>query len=49
MSEPNFYSLKLLSVKQETESAVCITFDVPSELEENFNSYQGQYLSMRTI
>ena len=49
MSEANFYSLKLLSVKRETESAVCITFDVPAELEEKFNFIQGQYLTLRTI
>ena len=49
MSEPNFYSLKLLSVKRETESAVCITFDVPEELDGKFNFIQGQYLTLRTI
>jgi ring-1,2-phenylacetyl-CoA epoxidase subunit PaaE len=49
MSEPNFYPLKLLSVKRETESAVCLTFDVPKELEETFNFVQGQYLTLRAI
>ncbi len=49
MNESNFYPLRLLSVEQETDSAVCITFDVPEGLKEKFNFIQGQYLTLRTI
>ena len=49
MSETKFYPLRLSSVRLETESAVCITFDVPENLRQTFEFIQGQYLTLRTV
>jgi len=49
MSKLEFYPLTLSSVRLETDSAVCITFEVPEALREKFGFIQGQYLTLRTI
>ncbi len=46
MSKP--YMLPLLAVKQETKSAVSLTFDVPASLKDVFAFKAGQYLSLQT-
>lgn len=47
MSDTNFYSLKIADVQPETDTAVCITFAVPTELKEKFKFIQGQFLTLR--
>lgn len=46
MSE--FHQLTVSKVSQETDDAVCITFDVPSDLKEAFSFAHGQYLTLKT-
>jgi len=42
-----FYSLPVADVRRETDSAVCLTFNVPEELKSTFRFIQGQYLTLR--
>lgn len=49
MSDTNFYTLKIADVQPETETAICVTFDVPEELTEKFNFIQGQFLTLRAM
>ncbi len=45
MSE--FHRLTVSDVRKETASAVCVTFDVPSELQDEFDFSHGQYLTLK--
>lgn len=47
MSELQFHTLSLADVRPETETAICITFDVPEELKSTFQFTQGQFLTLR--
>ncbi len=47
MTDTNFYPLRISQVRPETDSAVCLTFDVPTELRAKFEFIQGQYLTLR--
>jgi len=47
MAEPDFHHLRLRSVQPETDSAVCLTFDVPPALTDAFRFRPGQYLTLR--
>ncbi|MEM9822699.1 MAG: ferredoxin--NADP reductase [Bacteroidota bacterium] len=42
-----FHSLTVSQVKRETEDAVSLTFDIPSDLKETFHYSQGQYLTLK--
>ncbi len=42
-----FHQLTVSKVRQETDDAVCITFDVPDELRETFRFAHGQYLTLK--
>ncbi len=48
MTNTNFYSLNIAAVVPETDSAVQVVFDIPSELSETFRFIQGQYLTLKT-
>ncbi|SFT86511.1 1,2-phenylacetyl-CoA epoxidase subunit PaaE [Pseudomonas marincola] len=43
-----FHNLKIKDVRAETRDAVSISFDIPSELRDEFRFTQGQHLVMRT-
>lgn len=43
-----FYSLSIAEVRRETDNAVCLTFQVPEELQAAFKFTQGQYLTLLT-
>ncbi len=47
MSTPQFYPLTIADVQPETDSAVCLTFDVPEDLKSTFQFKQGQYLTLQ--
>lgn len=49
MSDTNFYTLKIADVQPETETAICVSFDVPEELKEKFKFIQGQFLTLRAM
>ena len=44
-----FHQLTVAEVRPETDDAVCITFDVPSELKETFRFAHGQYLTLKAV
>ena len=44
-----FYSLDIKELKKETKDAVSITFDIPSNLQNEFKFIAGQYITLKTI
>jgi len=44
---PKFHTLTVLDVNRETEDAVSILFDIPSELNDDYTYVSGQYLTLR--
>ena len=48
MSDTKFYSLTLKDVQPETDTAVCLTFDIPDEYKKTFKFIQGQFLTLKT-
>jgi ring-1,2-phenylacetyl-CoA epoxidase subunit PaaE len=49
MSDAAFHPLRLRSVVPETDSAICLEFDVPSALAGTFRFRPGQYLTLRSM
>ena len=47
MVDTHFHPLKVRAVRPDTEEAMVVTFDVPSDLEGDFRFTQGQYLTLR--
>lgn len=47
MSVDSFHTLEVAAVRPETDSAVCITLNVPPALAATFQFQQGQYLTFR--
>lgn len=43
-----FYSLTIANIRPETDSAICISFDIPDELKETFTFTPGQFLTLQT-
>lgn len=43
-----FHPLPIARVERETRDAVCVTFDVPESLREQFRYQHGQHLTLRT-
>lgn len=46
MNETRYWPLRVAEVRPETDSAVCVTFDVPGVLRNSFRFIQGQYLTL---
>ncbi len=44
---PSFYPLRVKELHKDTDEAVVLTFDVPSELANTFSFTQGQYLTLK--
>jgi ring-1,2-phenylacetyl-CoA epoxidase subunit PaaE len=42
-----FHSLRVSNVRRLTDNAVCVSFDVPRELSDDFDFAPGQYLTIR--
>lgn len=49
MSDGHFHSLTINHVQPETDTAVCIGFDIPEALQEIFRFKQGQFLTLRAM
>jgi len=49
MSDTHFYPLTINYLQPETDTAVCIGFDIPAELQETFQFVQGQFVTLRAI
>ena len=45
---PKFHDLVIDEVRKETDDCVSLLFQVPSDLKDEFNFIQGQYLTLRT-
>jgi ring-1,2-phenylacetyl-CoA epoxidase subunit PaaE len=45
----HFHSLRVKKVERETDDCVCISFDVPIELQDTFRFKQGQSLTVRKM
>lgn len=45
---PEFHPLTIRDIRNETDNAVCLTFDVPEQLAETFAFVQGQYLTLKS-
>ena len=44
-----FHTLKIQSIVRQTEKAVSITFDVPTNLSAEFNFKAGQYITLKAV
>ncbi|MBL4822207.1 MAG: phenylacetate-CoA oxygenase/reductase subunit PaaK [Colwellia sp.] len=42
-----FYSLTIADIKPETDSAICLSFNIPDELKETFTFTPGQFLTLQ--
>mgnify|MGYP005991009239 FL=1 len=42
-----FYSLPIASIRQETDSAICLSLNIPDELKETFSFTPGQFLTLQ--
>ena len=45
---PKFHSLAIKEIKKETQNAVSIVFDIPTELKNEFKFIAGQYITIKT-
>jgi hypothetical protein len=45
----NFYDLKIKNLEKLTDNSIAVTFEVPSELKNNFNFYSGQYVNLEIL
>jgi len=48
MSSLHFHPLRVREVQPDTDEAVIVSFEVPSELQDTFHFTQGQYLTLRS-
>lgn len=47
MTDDQFYSVAIADVRPETDSAICLTLDIPAPLKPTFFFTQGQYITLR--
>lgn len=45
---PKFHTLKVKDVRRETEDAVSVAFEIPSDLQNDYQFIAGQYLTLRS-
>jgi ring-1,2-phenylacetyl-CoA epoxidase subunit PaaE len=45
---PKFHSLQIKNIRKETKSCVSISFDLPKELQADYQYQSGQYLTLRS-
>jgi ring-1,2-phenylacetyl-CoA epoxidase subunit PaaE len=48
MNDTEFHPLRIRAVTPETDSAICLEFEVPDALRERFRFRQGQYLTLKS-
>lgn len=49
MSDTSFYPLTIKEVRPETDTAVCVSFDIPAEHKNKFKFIQGQFLTLKAF
>jgi len=47
MTDTHFYTLNIADVQPETDTAICVSFDIPEALSATFKFIQGQFLTLR--
>lgn len=47
MADTHFYPLRISEIKPETDTAVCVSFQIPPELKDTFKFVQGQFLTLK--
>ena len=47
MSDTQFYDLTITDVQPETDAAICVTFGIPEQLQQQFHFTQGQFLTLK--
>ncbi len=47
MANTQFHQLTIANVRPETDSSICVTFDVPENLQETFRFKHGQFLTLK--
>ena len=47
MDSSQFYQLSVANVRPETDSSICVTLNVPDELQDTFRFKQGQFLTFK--
>lgn len=47
MQNTQFFQLSVARVRAETDSSICVTFNVPDDLQEMFRFKQGQFLTLK--
>lgn len=47
MADRKFYPLKIADVRPETDTAVCLSFEIPKQYEDKFAFVQGQFLTLK--
>ena len=47
MSKPQFYTLRVKEVKPETQDSVSVSFQIPTELTQQFSYQSGQYITIK--
>ena len=47
MADTQFYPLRIKALRPETDTAVCVSFDVPDQLADTFSFTQGQFLTLK--
>ncbi|MCP4076883.1 MAG: 2Fe-2S iron-sulfur cluster binding domain-containing protein [Gammaproteobacteria bacterium] len=47
MSDTHFFPLVIKNIRAETDTAICVTFDIPVEFKNQFNFIQGQFLTLK--
>jgi ring-1,2-phenylacetyl-CoA epoxidase subunit PaaE len=45
---PKFHTLKVKDIKKETKETVSIAFEIPTDLQNDYQFYAGQYLTLKT-
>jgi len=45
----DFYNIKVADIYKETEDTSVVTFEIPSELHDEFKFRQGQHLTLKAI
>ena len=47
MSDTQFYPLTIADIRPETDTAVCVTFEIPEAYQDKFKFKQGQFLTLK--
>ena len=47
MSTPQFHTLQVIDVRNETNSCVSVSFDIPTALKDVYSYQAGQYITFK--